>query len=202
MAELFRVWKKNLWQKYQQTNKVPTFKGHLSKHANNWKEFQKFKESENSKALSAKKKKNAVNKVYHHHLGPGGYETAMPKWDKQEQEIIARGIQPEPIRDEWELRARNWFLAHDVSYDEETGDLLCSVGLRVPRENRKRGAEISVPIERKTCSHWSSGMMNTEDEHEALALLTRGGLGLPKTKILTEAEREQRSDKRRSKMTS
>jgi hypothetical protein len=45
-------------------------------------------------------------------------------------------------------------------------------------------------------------MTNTEDEHEALALLTRGGLGFPNTKILTEAEREQRSDSRRRKMTS
>jgi hypothetical protein len=34
-------------------------------------------------------------------------------------------------------------------------------------------------------------MTNMEDEREALVLLTRGGLGLPKTKRLTEAEREQ-----------
>jgi hypothetical protein len=32
-----------------------------------------------------------------------------------------------------------------------------------------------------------------EDEREASVLLTRGGLGLPETKTLTEAEREQRS---------
>jgi hypothetical protein len=31
-----------------------------------------------------------------------------------------------------------------------------------------------------------------EDEREASVLLTRGGLGLPETKTLTEAEREQR----------
>jgi hypothetical protein len=45
-------------------------------------------------------------------------------------------------------------------------------------------------------------MMNTEDKHEALAILTHGDLGLPKTKRLIEAEREQRSDSRRRKMTS
>ena len=39
------------------------------------------------------------------------------------------------MRDEWELRARNWFLAHGGSYDETTGDLICSDGIRVPREN-------------------------------------------------------------------
>jgi hypothetical protein len=48
----------------------------------------------------------------------------MPKWDKQEQEMLSKGIQPEPLHDEWELRARNWFLTHGGSYDEQTGDLL------------------------------------------------------------------------------
>jgi hypothetical protein len=67
--------------------------------------------------------------------GQGGYETAILKWDKKQQEIIAKGITPEPIRDEWEMRARNWFLVHGGSYDELTGDLICSDGLRIPREN-------------------------------------------------------------------
>jgi hypothetical protein len=52
--------------------------------------------------------------------------------------MIAKGITPEPICDEWELRARNWFLAHGGSYDELTGDLICSDGLRIPRENWKK----------------------------------------------------------------
>jgi hypothetical protein len=33
------------------------------------------------------------------------------------------------------MRARNWFLAHGGSYDELTGDLIYSDGLRIPREN-------------------------------------------------------------------
>jgi hypothetical protein len=36
------------------------------------------------------------------------------------------------------MRARNWFLAHGGSYDELTGDLICSDGLRIPRENWKK----------------------------------------------------------------
>jgi hypothetical protein len=52
--------------------------------------------------------------------------------------MIAKGITPEPIRDEWEMRARNWFLAHGGSYDELTGDIVCSDGLRIPRENWKK----------------------------------------------------------------
>jgi hypothetical protein len=71
--------------------------------------------------------------------------------------MIAKEITPEPIRDEWEMKARNWFLAHGGSYDELTGDLICSDGLRIPRKNwkkivkkLKRGRESCVPIERKT----------------------------------------------------
>ena len=32
------------------------------------------------------------------------------------------------------MRARNWFLEHGSEYDEETGDLVCSDGIRVPRK--------------------------------------------------------------------
>jgi hypothetical protein len=106
MAELFRVWKKKLWKNYLKTKKVPIFEGYLAKQANHWKAFQEYKELEDAKALSEKNKKNADKKKYHT-LGPGGYETAIPKWDKKEQEMIAKGITPEPIRDECEMRARN-----------------------------------------------------------------------------------------------
>ena len=45
-------------------------------------------------------------------------------------------------------------------------------------------------------------MTNMEDEREASVLLTRGGLSLPETKTLTEAEREQRSGSRIRRMKS
>jgi hypothetical protein len=117
---------------------VPVFEGYLAKQANHWKAFQEYKESEDAKALSEKNKKNADKKKYHHTLGSRGYETAIPKWDKKEQEMIAKGITPEPILDEWEMRETNWFLAHGGSYDELTGDLIYSDGLRIPRENWKK----------------------------------------------------------------
>jgi hypothetical protein len=36
------------------------------------------------------------------------------------------------------MRARNWFLAYGSSYNELTGDLICSDGFRIPRENWKK----------------------------------------------------------------
>jgi hypothetical protein len=127
-----------LWKNYLKKKEVLVFEGYLAKQANHWKALKEYKESEDAKNLSEKNKKNADKKKYHHTLGPGGYETTIPKWDKQEQEMIAKGITPEPIRDEWELRARNWFLAHGGSYDKLIGDLICSDGLRIPRENWKK----------------------------------------------------------------
>jgi hypothetical protein len=34
---------------------------------------------------------NAANKKYHHHLGSGGYMSDIPKRERMEQEMIARG---------------------------------------------------------------------------------------------------------------
>ena len=53
---------------------------------------------------------------------------------KKEAELILKGVTPEPIREEWELRARNWFLGHGCEYDEVTGDIVESDGVRVPRK--------------------------------------------------------------------
>ena len=83
MAELFRACKKTLWKNYLKKKKMPVFEGHLAKQANQWKAFKEYKESQNAKDLSEKNKKNAEKKKYHHNLGPGGYETAMSKWDKK-----------------------------------------------------------------------------------------------------------------------
>jgi len=135
MAELFRVWKKRLWRQYLKKKTAPVFEGYLSKQANHWNAFKEYKESEDAQEMSKKNKRNAAKKKYHHTLGAGGYETAMPKWDKKEQELLDKGIQPEWMREEWELRARNWFLAHGGSYDETTGDLVCSDGVHIPRDN-------------------------------------------------------------------
>jgi hypothetical protein len=37
---------------------------------------------------------NAHMKKEFHMLGPRGYKKAIPKWDREEQELIAKGIIP------------------------------------------------------------------------------------------------------------
>ena len=134
MVELFWVWKKRLWEKYLKKKTPPVFDGYLAKQANHWPAFKEYKESEDAQRKLEKNKENAKKKKYHHKLGPGGYETAMPKWDQKEAELLAKGVEPEWMREGWELRARNWFLAHGGSYDEQTGDLVCDDGIRIPRK--------------------------------------------------------------------
>ena len=57
MAELFRVWKKRLWQDYKKKKTAPVFEGHLAKQANYWDAFKDYEESQDAKDLSEKNKK-------------------------------------------------------------------------------------------------------------------------------------------------
>ena len=135
MGELFRAYKNRLWKNYKKDKKPPLFENYLAKQEHNWEEFVRYKESEEAVNLSAKNKKNASEKKYHHHTGRGGYGRAMPKWDAQEAEMELNGITPEPTREGWDTRARNWFLAHGCEYDMKTGNIVESdTRVRVPRQ--------------------------------------------------------------------
>jgi hypothetical protein len=88
--------------------------------------------------------------------------------------MLAKAIQPEPIRDEWELRARNWFLAHGGSYDEQTGDLPCSDGLRIPRENWKKIVKEIKEGKRKFCPDREKDLLTLVLENDEHRGRTRG----------------------------
>ena len=92
---------KTLWQEYQKKSIAPKFEGYLAKQKAYWDAFVKYKQSEDTTEKSTRNKTNAAKKKYHHPLGTGGYATAMPKWDKKEEELLAKGIIPEPIREEF-----------------------------------------------------------------------------------------------------
>ncbi|KAK1644144.1 hypothetical protein QYE76_061949 [Lolium multiflorum] len=135
MGELFRAYKNRLWKNYKKDKKPPLFENYLAKQEHHWEEFVEYKESEEAVNLSKKNKKNASEKKYHNHTGRGGYGVAMPKWDAQEAEMELNGITPEPTREGWDIRARNWFLAHGCEYDMKTGNIVESDSrVRVPRE--------------------------------------------------------------------
>ncbi len=87
-----------------------------------------YKTGAQVQAQIEKNKANAAKKKYHHRLGSGGYGKAIPKWDKLEADLIARGI--EPAMANWPERSRNWFYAQGGSLNPGDGSLIFSDEIR------------------------------------------------------------------------
>ena len=75
--------------------------------------------SEEAKKRSAINKKNAAKKEYHHSMGSGGYRVTKPKMEKDENDLLEKGIIPET--QEWAERAKIWFYGHRGKLHPETG---------------------------------------------------------------------------------
>ena len=108
---------------------VPRFEGPLEKQKNHWPAFLAFKESEEGRKRSQTNKANAAKKVYNHTMGSGGYKAALPKFDKLEEDLRAKGITP--ATEEFPRRARNWLLGHGAKYDE-AGNIIISKKIEAP----------------------------------------------------------------------
>ena len=68
-------------------------------------------------------------------MGLDGYKSAVTKWDRIEQEMLARGVTPKTIAKNWSERSKHWFYGHGGSVDLNTGTLVW-------------GQEISRAVER------------------------------------------------------
>jgi hypothetical protein len=122
MATQFQTWKKTLYNTYVKKDLMPNFnttRGQISKLRPYWNDFVEYKTSAEGEAWVRRNQENARKKVYHHDMGSGGYETAIPKWRKMEADIIAKGIEPESAK--WPKRAKNWFFGHGGRLDPDTG---------------------------------------------------------------------------------
>jgi hypothetical protein len=123
MAPMFQGYKKRLYQDYIKKNMTPDFNSpNYAKLRPFWDDFVRFKMSEEAQERVRKNQENARRKTYHHTMGSGGYQTAVPKWEKAEKELIDRGLVPESL--EWPERAKHWFFAHGGSLDLETGKVV------------------------------------------------------------------------------
>ena len=123
MAKQFQNHKKRTWAKYVKSGKItPEFKGTDERLRDHWDDFVTYKESEEALERSKKNADNAKKKVLHHNLGPGGYKTAMPKWDKLKPEMKAKGLTPET--EKVPERAGNFLMAHGMTLEKETGELV------------------------------------------------------------------------------
>ena len=104
MAELFRRWKNELKTEFVDKEKTPEFTGKYEKIRYHWPAFVAHKTSEKSKKMSGINKKNVAKKKHHHRTGSGGYLKARPLWDKAENDLIAKGVEPETLN--WPDRSR------------------------------------------------------------------------------------------------
>ena len=117
MAISFQTFKKNLNKDYIKKGRVPDFEKHFKKQRPFWDAFVQYKLSE-----------NASKKKHFHHLGQGGYSTVIPKWQKMEDDLTARGIVP--VTFDWPQRAKHFFYAHGGSLNSEDGSLITSDAIR------------------------------------------------------------------------
>jgi hypothetical protein len=118
MAELFKNWKKRL-NEFVDKDETLEFTGQYAKIKDHWPAFVAYKKSEKAKKRSVTNKLNAAKKKYHHVTGSGGYSKAWPTWDKAEQDLLAKGVQPAILH--WPDRARTWFFRVGGTLDPETG---------------------------------------------------------------------------------
>ncbi|KAK1653478.1 hypothetical protein QYE76_071283 [Lolium multiflorum] len=95
MAMQFNDYKKKLDNFFVKKKKTPDFNGPYEKIKDHWEAFVKFKTSERAKTRLDTNKKNAANKMYFHTMGRGGYKAGRPKWEKWENDLIAKWVQPE-----------------------------------------------------------------------------------------------------------
>ena len=121
MADLFRRWKKE-FTKFVNNGKTPEFTGRYEKIRDHWPAFLAYKNPEKGKKRSETNKKNAANKKYHHHTGSGGYYKAWPLWDKAEQDLLAKGVQPATLN--WPDRSRTWFFGLGELWTQKQGSVI------------------------------------------------------------------------------
>ena len=51
-------------------------------------------------------------------MGSGGYRSAIPKWQRMEEDLLAKGIHLFSLA--WPKHSKNWFSAHGGSLDPQT----------------------------------------------------------------------------------
>jgi hypothetical protein len=71
---------------------------------------------------------NASKKQHFHHLGQGGYSVAILKWQKMEEDLIARGIVLATFN--WPLREKYYFYAHGGTLNMKDGSFVTSDRIR------------------------------------------------------------------------
>lgn len=141
MAIQFQTFKKNLIKNYVKKGLTPNFDKCWKKQRMWWNDFVNYKSSADSLAASQHAKEISERRTQSHHLGSGGYDAAIPKWEKMEADIIAKGIVPQTLS--WPKRARYYFYAHGGRLDPETGAFITSDAIREATQRLNEALRLS-----------------------------------------------------------
>jgi len=88
-----------------------------------WNDFMQYKMSKEGKALVRRNKENATQNRYHHHLGSSSYSSVIPKVERMEVEMIAKGVVPQTVQENWSKCSKHWLYGNGGTVDNETGVL-------------------------------------------------------------------------------
>jgi hypothetical protein len=87
-----------------------------------------YKLSEDSEERTRRNKEHASKRQNFHHIGQEGYLAAIPKWQKIEEDLNARGMIP--VTFNWPLRAKYYFYAYGGTLYMEDGLFVTSDWIR------------------------------------------------------------------------
>lgn len=129
MAVQFQDFKKKLYKNYVTNGETPDFEKNPAITQAAWNSFLEYKQSEDGAKNTARNKANAAKTPhYPHKMGAGGYKSNIPKWEKMEEDLYARGIIP--ATHDWPLRSKNWYYGHGGTLSPIDGSLVFGDQLR------------------------------------------------------------------------
>ena len=109
MATQFQTWQKKLYNEFVKKNLTLDFSQNspYKKLRDDWLEFVRYKTLEEGEERVRRNQQNAQQKVYHNKMGSGGYRSAIPKWQRMEADLLAKGIHPFSLQ--WPECSQNCF---------------------------------------------------------------------------------------------
>jgi hypothetical protein len=114
MASCFKNFKTEL-AKHLEKDTEPDWKNEFFNQQQYRDEFRNYRLSKKAKEKTRKNKKNSAKNLHPHRFGSRGYLKKIPEWDRQDWELVARGVTPQTAK--WELRASRYLLGRGASWN-------------------------------------------------------------------------------------
>jgi hypothetical protein len=105
-----KPWRQFRFQLRRDFIRLEPFKRHLFIIPEQWKEFMKYKETEQASSVSVKFKELRRRNTSEHNIGPSSYTVKLEQWEKDDRQLAAAGI-PNPYDAYPDDHSKNWLRA-------------------------------------------------------------------------------------------